>query len=302
MKRIGDLILVLTAAGVFWSGVAGAEERLQNWAENKDLGKKIVLLGVGPVNKLKENGIASPKKVGLISFYLWDSGTFEFNAMAHQYGGVYQETAGLTPKGANHFATKLAEAGIPALKNAFAAQGMELLLPVEFAKTDQQRQAYVNFALPMGKLGGAALNIAQWIQKTPKASSAATGFNGIHTHLWQDATMLTALEELRQQLGLDVIAVLANTSVSDKKGVMLTGVEFYMYGHNPVPKPSQKIAQFAWSPGMPYAKAQFGKGFKGVQIAKIKKGEVEAEDYEGYDKIAAALATEALKEFGKKYE
>jgi hypothetical protein len=294
------LALLLAA---FSAGHAG-DDPLKEWAEDKKLAKKIVLYphaSANAVKKLKESGFAAPKKVGLISFYLWDVGEYKFNAMANAYGGTYERTSQLTPKGANHFATKLAELGVPALKKAFAAHGMDLLEPVDFISTEEQRQAYVTFQLPTGKLGGATLAVADWMQKNPKASSAAAGYSGINTHLWMDAKGLTALEDLRQKLGLDAMVVLANTSNSDAKEVRLDGIQLSMYGHNPVPIPAMKIAQIAWSPGAPYAQGMFGKGFQGTVIAEMKKGEVKAEFYEGYDVILETLADESLKVFDEQY-
>lgn len=299
MKRLAAIAVTTIVCAT----TAGAAETLAQWAANEKLPNKMVIYGhgMGAVGKLQESGIARPKRVGLVSFYLWDSGSYEFNAMARAYGGTYERTAGLTPKGANHFATRLAESGVPALKKAFAAHGMELLEPVEFVTSDAMRQTYVGFDLPMGGLGKATMNMAQWIERTPKASSAAAGYTGMHAHLWQDAKMLTALEELRVAMGLDAIAILANSSTSDKDGVWLTGVDLLMYGANPVPKPPQKIAQYAWSPGALYGKGNFGKGFKGAPIATMNKGHVTSESYDGYDRIVETLARQVLARFDELY-
>ncbi len=254
------------------------------------------------INKMKDAGIPLPQKVGLISFYLWDQGEFKYNAMARQYGGTYETRFGLTPKGANHFATKLAEQGVPALKKVFALHDMELLEPVEFVTTEEQKRAYVSFQLPTGKIGGFGKAVTDWVSRTPTVSSAAAGYNGIPAHLWMDAHGLRALEELRVTLGLDALVILGNTTGSNEGGVSLNGIQFFMYGANPVPKPSQKIAQIAYAPLMPIAWSGFGFGKEGwTPLAYTKKGDITHEFYEGYGKAVEVLADKALVTFEKQY-
>jgi len=288
----------------FFISAASANDTLKDWSGDKNLAKKMSLLphvSSNAVKKMKETGIESPQKVGLISFYLWDTGEVKHNAMARQYGGTYERTTKLTPKGANHFATKLSQSGIPALKEEFAARGITLLEPIEFITTEEQVNAYVEFELPKGKLGGATESISGWMFRSPTVSSAAAGYSGIITHLWMDAKGLTALEELRQKLELDAMVVIGNTSHSDAKGVSISSIDFFMYGPNPIPKPPQKIAQIAWSPGATYSQATFGKGFKGAPLAELKKGNITKEFYEGYDVILKTLAREALNLFDEQY-
>lgn len=280
--------------------VSGAQEPLKEWAEDKKLAKQIVLYPTGFVKNMKKAGLEKPKRVGLISFYLWDVGEYKYNAMAATYGGTYETKRGLSTKGANHYATQLAELGVPALKEAFAEHGMELLEPIEFVTTEEQRLAYVNFVLPTGKIGGAAASISEWMFRNPTASSAAAGYSGINAHLWMDMPGLTALDSLREQLGLDAVVVLANTSVSDGKNVALDGVHLMMYGPNPNPRPTMKIAMLGWAPSTQYITSKFGKSFKFSPIATFKKKERQ-EHYEGYDVIVKTLAKVSLENFEKQY-
>lgn len=296
------LVSALAALGLLSAPLLAGEDPLKEWAEDKKLEKQIVLYGTGFVKKMKKAGLQKPKRVGLISFYLWDVGEVKYNAMARMYGGTTERTAQLTPKGANHFATKLAELGVPALKAAFAEHGMELLEPVEFVTSEEQRQAYVNFKLPVGKIGGATAAVSEWMFRNPTASSAAAGYSGINSHLWMDMPGLTALDSLRVQLGLDAVVVLANTSFSDAKNVALDGIHLMMYGPNPNPKPTMKIAMLGWAPSTQYITSKFGKSFKYSVIANLKKGEIAAEHYEGYDVIVKTLAKVSLENFDEQYE
>ncbi|NOZ08046.1 MAG: hypothetical protein GXO91_04100 [FCB group bacterium] len=292
---------------IFWillSSLSFAGEKtLADWAKNeKKLYKKILTLSheINSVKQLQQNG-TRPVRVGLISVYLYDTSDFKFNAMAHTYGGVYQTSFGLSEKGANIFTTEMAEIAVPQLKTAFKDHGMELLTPEEFLQTDQQKKSYSEYQLEMSGLAKATLSIADWLKKNPTASGAATGYRSIMTHLFTDATALTSLENLRQSLGLDALAVLSHTSSSNKKGVWLSGVDVFMYGPNPVPKPPQKIAAKFWSPGTMYAHGHFAKGFKSSQIVRWKKGKNAKSDYTGYDVIVNTLADKALDAFDEMY-
>lgn len=303
MLFMSIFVLALTAG---FSGCAGKKgpPTLAAISTEKNIEKRV---GVNDrvtanVKKMKEASIPAPKKVGLISFYLWDVGEIKYNAMARVYGGSYESKAGLTPKGANHFATKMAEQGVPALKKVFALHGMELLEPVEFVTNEEQKNAYVNFTLPTGKIGGFGKAVSDWASRTPKVSSAAAGYNGIPVHLWMDAHGLRALDELRVLLGLDALVVLGNTSGSNAGGVALSGIYLSMYGINPIPKPPQKIAQIAYAPLMPIALGGFGFGKDGwTPLAYLKKGQITDEFYEGYGKAVETLADVTLVTFDKQY-
>lgn len=156
--------LASLAVSVSLAAPALADDSFAEWASHKKLADKMYMYTNTTVDKgLKKASIENPRRVWLLSFYLYDTGSFEFNAMANACDGISERTASLTPKGANHFASKLAELGVPGLKRGFAKHGMELLTPVEFATTEEQRKAYTGFQLPIGNLGKAALDVAQWI-------------------------------------------------------------------------------------------------------------------------------------------
>ncbi len=302
VKHLGLVLLSLILIGC--AGKPKGPPTLAQIATEKNIEKRVGvnLPLTANVKKMKDAGIPAPKRVGLISFYLWDEGEVKYNAMARVYGGTYESTSGLSPKGANHFATKLGEQGIPVLKKVFALHDMELLEPVEFVTTEEQKQAYVNFALPRGKIGGAGKAVLNWASRSPKVSSAAAGYNGIPVHLWMDAHGLRALEELRVLMGLDALVVLGNTSGSGAGGVALNGIYLTMYGINPIPKPPQKLAQIAYAPLMPLAMGGFGFGKDyWTPLAHTKKGKITGEYYEGYAKAVETLADVTLVAFDKQY-
>jgi hypothetical protein len=288
------LLLAVTSGPV----VAGSES-LKDWTEGDKVEKK-VYFGITSANvkQLQSQG-KLPKRVGLVSFYILDSGTTDFNAMAYTYGGTYQASFGMNAKGANTFASELAKLGVPALKEQFAAHGMELVTPIEFLDTDERKRAYVDFVLPRSGLAKATLAIVDWVDKNPHAEGAADGYESILTSLWSDAKSLNALEELRAALGLDALAVLANATSSNPGSVILSSITLELYGPNPLPRPENKLAATGYTNGINYVKGIFGKGFKGVELVLWKKGEIKETRYEGYDAVVGSLARTTLEEFKK---
>ncbi len=98
---------------------AGQKTTGMGWAEGDKAYSKVWF---GPVHASMKrfNQVGFPKRVGLISFYLFDSGTHKFSAMAATYGGTYFKSFGLNERGANEFASQFAKLGVPGLKKRFA--------------------------------------------------------------------------------------------------------------------------------------------------------------------------------------
>jgi hypothetical protein len=320
MKIMKTVLLTALVAGLA-AGVslAGKGDTFQDWADPEKAYKK-VWLAPGPSQLKKMTPEDFPKRVGLISFYLFDTGVHEFNAMAATYGGSYSKQFGLNEAGANLFATEFASRGVPVLKKRFAEHGMELLTPVEFLKTQAQIDAYLALELPKSGWQKFAKAVRGWLDKNPNATGAADGYSMTPTHLWLDAGVLGALEELRVALGLDALAAVSNLSGSNPKTVGFAGASLAIFGPNPEPKP-EKFAKY-WFPGLAYAQGNFGKGFKGLTFAYWSKGKsgkstsvtnpvsgnrttysgksIERAEYDGYEGIIDGLARKTLEELDKR--
>jgi hypothetical protein len=239
--------------------------------------------------------IGLPKRVGLLSFYVFDTGSFEFSALAATYGGKYFESIGLNERGANKFASAFADAGVPVLKEEFAARGMELLTPVEFLETDEQIDAYLDFTLPRSGYQKFAEGALKILDKNPHANGAADGYEMIPSHLWTDREILRELDALRVALGLDGLLVVSNNTATNAKSVVLGSIVMMFYGPNPKPEP-EKFAKY-WTPLLAYTSGTFGKGFKGVEFFQWKKPDETS--YDGYDGIMRGLVTRTLDEVQK---
>ncbi len=286
------------------SDVQARVKNLEYWAGKSRLEKKMQTLPHltrNEVRKLKSS-IGKPKRVGLVSVYIFDTGSYKYSAMAHTYGGTYAQMSGLSFSGANHFATRLAEESVPGLKKAFADHGMELLTPTEFVKTEEQFNALNDFKLKQGRMAKVTKRLVSFFEKNPKMSAAANGFPYIPANVFVDAQSKGSLEELRKALGLDAIAVLSHNTVSSKKNIGHIKIELNLFGPNPNPMPKNKLARIAYSEGAVYAMGFFGRGYKGSLIAVMRKGEIKSEDYKGLTRIVEVLGDETLKSFEKEYE
>jgi hypothetical protein len=316
-------IVLLTALLVTLSAtvsLAGKGDSFQNWADGDKAYKKVWF---GPANTAMNSfsKVGFPKRVGLVSFYLFDTGTYKFSAMAATYGGTYSKKWGLNPKGANQFSSEFAKRSVPGLKKQFAEYGMELLTPIEFLKTEEQIDAYHDFSLPEGKLVKATMAVYDFLDKNPHADGAADGYAMIPTHIMLNRATQTAMDELRVALGLDGLVVVTNLTRTTQKDVAFTGASMDIFGPNPDPKP-EKFAKF-WTPGILYVRGTFGKGFKGIPFAWWAKrsGEkttrtnpvtgqtttysstpLERAEYDGYEAIIESLAKRTLEELQKFYD
>ncbi len=322
MKSLKGIVLTALILAVATSpAFAGKSDTFQTWAEDDKAYKK-VWFGPAPSQMKKLKSIGYPKRVGLLSFYVFDTGVHSFNAMAATYGGTYSKEFGLNDAGANLFASEFAKRGVPALKKRFEEHGMELLTPVEFLENEAQMRAYIDFELPKSGFQKFAKAVRGWLDKNPSADGAADGFAMIPTHLWVDPGVLRALDELRLTLGLDALAVVNNLTTSNPKTVRFAGASLAIFGPNPEPKP-EKFAKY-WTPSLQYVVGTFGKGFKGLDFAywaKKSKGKttsvsnpvtgnttsysgsaIDRAEYEGYGGVIDALARRTLEELKARYD
>ncbi len=274
---------------------------LAEWADLSKLEKKIDVEGFGRVKKLKSAGI-KVKRVGLISFYIVDSGTAKVSAMDLPYEGPRHRWNGRTlDKESNHFASQLAAHGVPGLKKAFADHGMTLLTPPELIEDGRQLHALTAFELRQERFAKAAREQRHYLQRHPDKTVSARDFRYVPAGLFVDHKSTASLEELRRALGLDALLVVQNTTRTEKSAVIHTGTELYLFGRNPLPRPQPGFDQVAYSKGALYARGRFGKGYKGAEIAQMKRGKIQSEQYDGLARIMEATAHMALSRFDRNY-
>ena len=305
MKLVARLAALSVIAMLMSTTALAAPKTFADLAADPKKVAKKVWFGPDHASFKRIGQVGAPPRVGLLSFYLFDTGTYKFNAMEAVYGPKYINLStgqtyhkagkefGLTDKEANIFATELAQIAVPRLKEVFANHGMELLTPLEFIETDTQLAAYVNFQLPKTGFQKFTEGALKFLDKRPSANAAADGFLLIPTHIFSgNREALAALESLREQLGLDALVAVVNNSVTNKKVVVYNGTQMLFYGPNPDPLPENKMQAKYWTAMIPYPSGTYGKGFKGIPIYDVKKNT--RPDYEGFGQVVEAIASESI--------
>ena len=264
-----------------------------------------------------------PHRIALISFYIWDTGSSNSRVTYQWFRDVPRETGKLdeygrpeiewveiekteivtkrfqiTQDGASHFANRLYWQGINELREAFAAQGMQLLVPGEFLDTTEKLNGYRNYAFKPGignkfgkhwfdylaGIGGRGENLTM--------SAVAPGYRWFATHFAPtDPGTANNLEELRRILDVDAMLIVNNTTASDASRVYFSRIGMIMYGPNPMPR-REGVKYIQYKEGQVYATAHLSLGPK-HWIAKCNADGLPVEEhYEGYERALEALGGE----------
>lgn len=206
-----------------------------------------------------------PKKVALISFYLYDP------ACGKTTGGSYSGTATAScwrtsdSKGQEHIDGFYAKSLDP-LKTKFKEYGMELMTPEEFITTDEIADFYYNFSQESAKkektertvrkaAGTTISSVAEATVSTLKVSPQGKGFRAFFVAnesmtvsqienfktagiMGANRKMSSSLGyELCQGLGVDAVLVcyiVTRKPKMNKEDYGVNAVSLYMFGPNPV--------------------------------------------------------------------
>jgi len=182
-----------------------------------------------------------PKRVGLLSFMVFDPGFFEVSSK--RYGGPdirYSVTsykgASLSLQNTKELAAFFYEETLPEFKENFKSFGSELLTPEEFISTDAQREAYRNFSYEEKGMG-------KWMSKEGSYQTIAVpeGQMLYYAESFTTPGFVEAIGPKAAELGLDaVIIVKVQMGIDEKGTISIQSMNYGMYGNNPVPKDSNK--------------------------------------------------------------
>ena len=259
--------------------------------------------GNGLVPYLKALG-APPKRVALLSFYLWDCGNKKESSY-RMYGGNYVYSVNTTRSHSvdaheiDRLAAELHDAGIGALKEEFAAVGMQLLTPDEFLDTPDKRQAYETARIEEG--GGARLmsflqsgkTDDEWQWGTPggyrlvkmvtagdvRGNNFSLAMQGIGVGKFANSVG----HDFAKALGVDAVVVLYNVVQAEKTSINFRGAYMYMFGPNPVPNAGQSV----YYPGQQYSGDYLRTDVEFIKTDK--EGHALETDYAGYSIVSRAL-------------
>jgi len=185
--------------------------------------------GKGLVPYLKALG-GPPKRVALVSFYIWDSGNkkeksyrFYNSEYTLQMDNTYRLAVNASEL--DKLATELHAAAIGPLREEFAAVGMQLLTPAEFLDTPAKLEAFQSTKVEVGGMG-ALMGILQkgaaeeWQWGTPdgyrliKLATAGDARGNNYSLALQGmgvgSLANTAGHDLAKALGVDAVVIMYN--------------------------------------------------------------------------------------------
>ncbi|MBK7211698.1 MAG: hypothetical protein IPH88_00070 [Bacteroidales bacterium] len=203
-----------------------------------------------------------PKKVGLLSFMVFDPGFFEVSSK--RYGGPDTYYRVTTTKGASlklENTVALAEffynETLPELRENFKSFGAELLTPEEFITSDALREAYKTFNYE--EKGLSKLMSREGSYQT---ISTAPGQSLYYAENFSTPGFLDAIGPKAAELGLDAVIIIKVQLGIDEKGtISIQSLNYGMYGKNPVPK----------DPGKKYVAINPATGYHDYVVYSAKK-------------------------------
>lgn len=258
--------------------------------------------GKGLVPYLKALG-GPPRRVALVSFYIWDSGNKKEKSYRF-YGGGYVMQMDDTyrwPVNASELdklATELHAAAIGPLKEEFAAVGMQLLTPAEFLDTPAKKEAFQSTKVEVGGMGAlmgflqkGAAEEWQWgtpdgyrlIKMTTAGDARGNNYSLALQGMGVGSLANTAGHDLAKALGVDAVVIMYNVVQADSTSIRLRGSYMYMFGPNPVANSGQSM----YYPGQQYSGTYLRTD---VDFIKTDKdGKALETDYAGFGIVGRAL-------------
>ncbi len=298
------VVLVSICATLCMTSIAfAADKSIAEATAKPDKVAKRVWFGPAPSQIKKLYDIGLPKRIGLLSFNIYDTGSHEYTPLVDVWGHKIEKW-GMNEFVSNVHASKFAEMGVPVIKQRFAEKGMEVLTPFEFLDTEEKITAYLSFELMKTGWQKAAEAQLEWLDRNPHASGAAYGFRMIPLHAsFLQQEVMGQLNEFRKTLGLDALMVVTTHTGTSNRGSNLGAVTMQLVGPNPEPRPENEKHVKWWWPAILYPSANFGKGFKGAPFLTFEtKKSPGWHSYEGFDVIIDAMSTRTLAELQKHYD
>jgi len=173
-----------------------------------------------------------PRKVGLLTFLVFDPGLFEQTAKKMGYLTLVTTTAGaLKASTTKEMSEILYNLSIGELKKSFNSFGAELLSPDEFANTDKLKEIYKDFSFKESGL-------SKMLSGESGANTLAVP-NNFAVYFAENLTMPTYVDVVTskiKELGLDAGLVVKIQLGAVDQTMFIQSISSVLYGPNPVPK------------------------------------------------------------------
>jgi hypothetical protein len=236
-----------------------------------------------------------PKKVGLLTFLVFDPGMYETTSKKMGYLTLVKTTSGaLKASTTKEMAKILFQFSIDGLKKTFHDFGSELLSPDEFLTSDQLKESYRDFSF---KESG----IAKWLSSESGANTLAVpeGFSMYYAENLTMPAYVDAITAKIKELGLDAGLVVKIQLGAVDQSMFIQSVSSVLYGPNPVPKdPNAKYVNInpatGYHEGVVYNGIKLG-AFDTKNMLETKEGlnilvfarskNAEMADFSGFDNL-----------------
>lgn len=179
---------------------------------------------------------AFPKRVGILSYIVFDPGFFESSSKTYGYLTVTKtETGFINAETTQQLAQGFYDMSLPEMKKAFAGYGSTLLTPQEFLETDAQKAAYASFDFK-------EKGLAKMMSKEGAANTLAQpeGFSLYYAENFTMPAFVEAVTAKIKELGLDAAIILKIQMGMKDNTISIQSITCGMYGPNPVPKDPKK--------------------------------------------------------------
>lgn len=242
-----------------------------------------------------------PKRVGLLSFMVFDPGFFETTSKTFGYVTLVKTQSGfMKASTTQELARGMYEMSIASLKKDFENYGSTLLTPEEFLTTDALREAYRTFDF---KEKGLARMMSS--ESSANVLSVPEGFFAYYAENMTMPAYVDAITAKIRELGLDAAIIIKIQMGAVDETISLQSVSMAMYGPNPVPKdPNKKYVAInpatGYHDGVVYNAVKMGafdtdnmletkEGLNILLFARNKNGELS--DFNGLDRLLAKICS-----------
>ncbi len=293
-------------------------------------------------NKIRKNGKGFsidmkalgklPKKVALISFYIDDPG---LTKVTKSPSTSSWNTTNTGPENAKIYANYFYQQSIQTLKNTFKSNGIEVLSPEEFLKTNEQKETYNNFIVKhttLNKIGNGFKKMMKNLgtaSTTIEVDEAADNFTLVKINNREnsdpkkksveaqnlssciDGQMIETIGfDLCKALDVDAVLIIYNTQLADeawgKTRFWLSAVNMQLFGPNPLPLKEGKNDGNSYNKGLFYCgvRMNFSKGLLiNPKIKDESKSQLnESANRKAYQNMIAGCANKISKYMIKELE
>ncbi|MBC7450321.1 MAG: hypothetical protein H7259_02415 [Cytophagales bacterium] len=219
-----------------------------------------------------------PKKIALISFYVWDEQLIEDKKSPTAF---WNESTWINVDGENRLSGELAKYSISSIQHRFDSLGSKVIIPEEF--TAEQRKAYDSIQIHY---------ISSYRKKVPDSIQydlcSASQFRFIKLPVQKlDYKFSDDMALLAKALNVDAVLIVENQIKYNGVTGVLQKITLNMYGDNPIAKPSGDSSAHKkghiYNEGLLYLSMEME--MESIFTQYDEKKQITYESYLGYDRL-----------------